>query len=294
VAIISADPFRCRVWSLHDRLEEHVTEETCKEEIGSFLAHGQLVPALGRVLKGDPDYDIEIIYGARRLFIARHVNKPLRVELREMTDRDAIIAMDIENRQRADISPYERGLSYSHWLRCGHFNSQGEIARALHTSASQVSRLLKLARLPAVVVSAFSSPVDIREEWGLELAVALDDQSKRQATIRAARAVAACSPRLPPGEVFRRLLAAVPGGRKARARSHDEVVRDDDGLPLFRIRQRRCSLAVLLPVQKVSEDSIREIRRALVSILQNKSGPQADIQQSASNRRIQSVLMASD
>ncbi len=165
--VVSVNPFRCRLWVLHDRLEEHVTEETCKAEIESFLSRGQLVPALGRALRGDPDYDVELIYGARRLFVARHVNKPLMVELQELTDHEAILAMHIENRQRLDISPYERGLSYVSWLRAGHFASQGELARALGISTSQVSRLCRLAGLPAVVVDAFRNPAEIREEWGL-------------------------------------------------------------------------------------------------------------------------------
>src|SRR5262249_20674676 len=166
-SVVSASPFRVRMWSLHDRCEEHVNEETCKAEIESFAKHGQLVPALGRVLHGDPGHDIELIYGARRLFVARHLNVPLLVEMREISDRDALIAMDIENRQRTDISPYERAMSYARWLSTGHFGSQDDIARALRISSSQVSRLLRLAKLPSVILNAFTSPLEICEALGL-------------------------------------------------------------------------------------------------------------------------------
>src|SRR5687768_17678353 len=173
--ILAVDPFRVRMWSLHDRSEQHVNEESCKAEIESFWKHGQLVPALGRALRGDPDHDIELVYGARRLFVARHLNKPLLLDVREMSDREAIVAMDIENRQRKDVSPYERGVSYARWLRSGHFASQDQIARALQISGAQISRLLKLAKLPSVVVSAFATPLDILETWGLALAEAWAD-----------------------------------------------------------------------------------------------------------------------
>jgi ParB family chromosome partitioning protein len=269
--IVSVSPFRCRVWSLHDRLQENVTEETCKEEIESFIAHGQRVPALGRVLKGDPDYDLELIYGARRLFAARLINKPLLVEVRDITDQDAIIAMDIENRQRKDVSPYERGLSYSRWLGAGYFSSQEDLARRINTSASQVSRLLKLAKLPAVIVNAFSSPVDIREEWGLELIETLNDANARRATIQTARAIASRTPRMCSREVIRELLAASADGRKVKARPHDEVVHSADGRPLFRIRQQRRTIAVLLPVQIVSAGSMKVISNAVAEILQGQS-----------------------
>jgi ParB family chromosome partitioning protein len=119
--VIAVSPFRCRMWDMHDRLESHITEATCRSEIQSCAKHGQLVPVMGRKLHGDPDFDVELIYGARRLFVARHLNMPLSVELRELTDRAGLIAMDIENRVRKDISPYERGMSYSRWLRSGLF-----------------------------------------------------------------------------------------------------------------------------------------------------------------------------
>src|SRR5262245_58621032 len=123
-AIISVSAFRVRMWDLHDRIDSQVNEQTCRAEIESTLRHGQLVPALGRRLCGDPDHDIELVYGARRLFVARHLNVPLLVELRDVSDREAIVAMDLENRVRRDLSPYERGMSFARWLRSGHFHAQ--------------------------------------------------------------------------------------------------------------------------------------------------------------------------
>ena len=41
-------------------LEEHPTEESCKSEIDSVAAHGQLAPALGP-LRGEADHDVAIV-----------------------------------------------------------------------------------------------------------------------------------------------------------------------------------------------------------------------------------------
>lgn len=266
-SIVSVDPFRCRLWQLHDRLEDHVTEESCKAEIQSFAEHGQLVPALGRPLREDSEFDVELIYGARRLFVARHVRQPLLVELRELSDMQAIVAMDMENRQRRDISPYERGLSYARWLRGGIFESQDDIARALNVSASQVSRLLKVARLPSIVIDAFGSALHIHEAWGLELAELLENPVKRQMVIRAARAIASISPRPQAREVYRRLLASVVTGRTPRSACHDKVIKGENGAPLFRVRQQRNSIALLLPMQRVSAKSLEHIENAIARIL---------------------------
>src|SRR6478672_420658 len=96
--ILAISPFRCRMWDYHDRLETQLNEQCCRAEIESISRQGQLVPVLGRRLHSDPDYDVELIFGARRLFVARHLNMPVRVELRDLSDRDALAAMDTENR----------------------------------------------------------------------------------------------------------------------------------------------------------------------------------------------------
>jgi ParB family chromosome partitioning protein len=266
--IVSVDPFRCRMWELHDRLEHDIDENSCRSEIESFRRHGQLVPVLGRPLQGDPDFEVELIYGARRLFVSRHLNQPLRVEMRQVSNAEGIIAMDIENRHRRDISPYERGRSYLRWLRGGCFKSQDDIARALGVSASQVSRLLKLAQLPTVVIAAFRSPVDIYERWAFDLAAALEDPQRRAPTLARARAISALSSRPPGREIYRQLLAASLPGRKTRMRPHDDVIRCRDDRPLFRVRHHSNTVALMLPVERVSAQVLTLICAAVAGVLQ--------------------------
>ena len=278
-SIVTVNPFRCRMWALHDRLEAGIGEQTCRAEIESFQRHGQLVPALGRPLSGDPNHEVELIYGARRLFVAQHLNKPLAVEVRPMTDMEAIIAMDIENRQRRNISPYEQGLCYARWLRGKHFNSQEDIAQVLKVSASQVSRMLRLARLPAVVVGAFESPLDIRESWGLDLADAWDDPQRRGSLAGKARAIAANASRAAPKEVYSQLIAHSANGRIAKVKARDDVVSDDQGRALFRIRNRRKCIAVLLPPDAASAPVLQEIRDCVTAILQRARVQASDFNQ---------------
>jgi len=271
--IVSVSPFRCRMWDMHDRLEGHISAESCRAEIESFRKHGQLVPALGRSLKKGTDFEVELIYGARRLFVARHLNAPLLIDLREMTDHEAIVAMDIENRQRADISPYERGLSFAQWLRAGYFSSQDDIARVLQISPSQVSRLLRLARLPAVILNAFESPTLICEGWGRDLMDALEDPDRRPLAIKAARSLAQLNPRPDAREVYRRLLSGAQGRRRVSAR--DEVVKDGER-PLFRIRWLRSSVALMMQLENAPPQVLEEVRDAVATILKRPSS--ADIQ----------------
>ncbi len=272
-SVVAVNPFRCRVWQMHDRLDDYINEVTCKTEIQSFLEHGQLVPVLGRrAMTGD--CDVELIYGARRLFVARHLNMPLLVDLRdEISDRDAAIALDIENRQRREVSPYELGLCYARWLRANHFKSQEDIARTLRISRAQVSRLLKITRLPSVIVGAFESGLDICEQWGLDLVDAIDDPHRRKHIIQAARAIAASSPRPPAREIYRCLLAATGSGRKPRPSSLDTVIKARNGDPLFRVRHRRASISLILRVDRVSKAALEDIQRSLAHILEGQTTP---------------------
>jgi ParB family transcriptional regulator, chromosome partitioning protein len=267
--IVRVNPFRCRMWALHDRIADYVTEESCRAEIESFARYGQLVPALGRALRDDRDCDVELIYGARRLFVAQHLNVPLNVELRELSDRQALVAMDIENRHRRDISAYERGVSYARWLRTKYFNSQDEIAHALKISTSQVSRLLKLAQLPTVIVNAFASPLEIREGWGIELSKAWQDPQLRLLVGQRARALVNQTPRPSSLEVYQKLIAPAGAGKKSRRPRRDMVVSGGNGTPLFRIRYQRATVAFLVPTTALSENSVNRIRQAVCDIMQS-------------------------
>jgi ParB family transcriptional regulator, chromosome partitioning protein len=275
-SIASVDPFRCRMWDLHDRLEHHIDEVTCKAEIESFLKHGQLIPALGRTLRGDPLHDVELFYGSRRLFVARHLNRPLLVELRDFDDVQGIIAMHIENRHRLDISPYERGLSYLRWMRSGYFKSQDEIAHALKVSPSQVSRLLKLAKFPSVVIAAFPSPMDICETWALDLATALDDPERRKRICDRARVIATMQTRPSARAIYRQLLMAPLPGPKVKTPRHDEVVCGNNGKPLFRIRHQSNAVSLLIPISKVSAVSLTRLCTAVSQVLQQEISQRTD------------------
>lgn len=269
--VISVSPFRCRMWRGHARLDEHINEETCRAEIDSFLTHGQQLPVLGRPLRGDKTHDFELICGARRLFVARHLNLPLMIDVRELTDSEAIVAIDIENRLRRDLSPYERGRAYDFWIRSGLFPSQKELARSLKISVSQVSRLIRLALLPQPIVEAFDNPLDIRENWGSSLINLWEDPDKRQALTTTARAIVEESVPRSADSTFKRLLAVAGGernGAAVRSEVQDEVIKDDNGSTLFRLRGHRNDTAVLIPAGTVSRKVLSEIKLKVSEILQ--------------------------
>jgi ParB family chromosome partitioning protein len=200
------------------------------------------------------------------LFAARHLGIELLVEVRDIDDRNAIIEMEAENRPREDISSYERGVNYSRWLRAGYFKNQVELAKELGLSESRVSRLLRYAELPAVVLGAFGSVRDIREEWAVRLASACRDPKLRSDVTRQARERAASPRKRSPQYVYDSLLRSAGVGVIKRAR--DQVIKNASGKPLFRIAFRGDTLHVILPRVGMAPEALSQITRNITEVLE--------------------------
>lgn len=270
MTILFVDPNRCRLWEMNGRMEDYVDDESCEQEILSISAHGQLIPAIGRQLIDDPIHDVEIICGARRLYIAKRLSTTLRVELRNLTDKEAIVLIDAENRHRRDWSAYERGRSFLRWMAAGFFDTQDQLARSLTISSSQVSRMLKIAKLPCVVVDAFPAPAEITETWGLELARLCDDPAARPQIIAKARSLVAKSFRLEAHDTFEALkMQSQPKplnsvGRRPRI----ETILSDTGAPLFRIKHLDKKVTVQIRRKDLSPAALFQIKESISLILQ--------------------------
>jgi len=162
------DPARCRPWRMHNRDLDHLTEDSCRDLIDSFLsAKKQRIPAIVRRLKDDPEFDYEIIAGVRRWWTvqwlrAHHYPEfEYLITIQSVTDEEAFRVSDVENRSRKDISDWERAKEYTVALAEFYDGSQSQMAEHLKLSKSWLSRLLDVARLPDELVAAFSDSHDI-------------------------------------------------------------------------------------------------------------------------------------
>ncbi|MEJ1962202.1 MAG: hypothetical protein WDO56_11920 [Gammaproteobacteria bacterium] len=139
-----------------------------------------------------------------------------------------------------------------------------------------MSRLLRIARLPSVVVGAFEEVGHILEAWGLALAEAIEQPAERERIFQRARSIARAASRPRPEEVFRALIADPASAASNRRRAVDEVVKNRRGRPLFRIRQNRNSFALIVPMRAVSREVLDDIRGSLSAILdQEAAAPRA-------------------
>lgn len=223
------DPARCRMWARHNRDYALLTEENCRDLIDGIKAQGQQeFPAIVRRLEGEP-FEFEVICGARRHFaiswLRAHNYPQVRylVEVRDLTDEEAFRLADIENRDREDISDYERAVDYAEAIKLYYGGAQKAMAERLEVSPPWLSRYLALAKMPEEVLNAFASKRDIRERHARALKPLLGKPEQAKAIIEEAKFVAATQARAAQGkggfvdaqEVFKRLMAAAKPKQKA-------------------------------------------------------------------------------
>jgi ParB family transcriptional regulator, chromosome partitioning protein len=270
---VYVDPWRCRMWEMHDRASDLLTADVCRDVIRSFKEHGQMLPALGRRARNVPGIDVELIYGARRLYAAQHLNVKLAVDIVDIDDNEAIHRMYIENAHRSDLSPYERGMAFKRWLREGCFASQGDLAERVGVSVATVSRLLSFALLPAAIIEAFPDPRHIREEWAIQLARNCRDLQTRSQVASIARRIATSKSKQSPSSIFRQLMRAGSGERKKLV--HDHVVHDQPGGEvLMRVRETDHNVMFIVSSQMMTKatmaDAIQYMRELLISTKDSK------------------------
>lgn len=262
------NPSRCRIWAQHSRPDEQLTDEACRALRESIARNGQHQPALGRPVQNDPECDVEIICGARRYTVARSLGRDLLLEVRNMTDAEAYVAMYEENVLREGDSPYVRGQILKRALRSGTYSSLEELGRAFNLSHSAVSRLIMIAQLPSIIVAAFSSSDEIREAWGVQLYKLWNDETTRESIVGKARAIAT-KDTVPSAREAYEILITPTGGTRKRIRSHRNIpIRSSSGKLLFHEQDQLARVMYIIPKTLLSPKNRDLLKQSITSILQ--------------------------
>lgn len=142
------EPDMCKPWKYHNRDEVWLNPDRCSDLISSIMKNGQQFPIVARKLENDPDGKAwEIIAGRRRWYACGYLKKQVRIKAFEGDDREAAIIMNLENKDRDDISEFEDAISYKTQLDAGLFRSQDEMATMLDIKKSKLSKMLAAAKI---------------------------------------------------------------------------------------------------------------------------------------------------
>lgn len=111
----------------------------------------------------------QVAFGHRRLRVAADLGRPVRAVVKQLSDRDLVIAQGQENSARADLSFIERSR-FAHQLEAMEYDRE-TIMSALSVDKTALSRMISVAtRIPEAVIAAIGpAPTTGRPRW-LELA----------------------------------------------------------------------------------------------------------------------------
>lgn len=271
------DPAHCMMWAHHNRSYDLLNEDNCRDLIDSIKSQGQQeFPAIVRRMQAAGGIEYEVICGARRHFAVswlRSHNYPqyrYLVEVRDMTDEEAFRLADVENRDREDISDFERARDYAVALEQYYGGRQKAMAERLEVSEGWLSRYLTLARLPEVVVAAYPSIRDIKELHARVLKPLLADPKvasivlgcARELSQKQAAARAGQGPFIEGSLVLAALKSAAAGPK--RSRPPENVFRGDAAEAGVTLRKRGTKV-VLEFSDKLSDTTLRAAFEAYLS-----------------------------
>ncbi len=185
--LYSVDPATCMIRDDHDRIYENLNEDNCKDLVEGIKVHGQEIPAIVRRIE-HKKYQYELISGARRHWTTTYLGKELIVEIRELSEEDIFLLSDEENRNRLDITDYERSKKYERALG-SLYKNQSQMALRMGVRKDWLSRYLDLAKMPTEIIGAYKDMAEVKVRHARELKPLLKDTKTKDKLMRAAVAL---------------------------------------------------------------------------------------------------------
>jgi ParB family chromosome partitioning protein len=160
--IVEIDPSKVDASFIADRVLQDDAEYQALRD--SIAQGGQDSPILVRPHPITPER-FQVAFGHRRLRVAKELERPVRAVIRQLSDRDLILAQGQENSARANLSFIERAR-FAYNLESNGYDRE-TIMLALSTDKTTVSRLITVVqRIPTNVVEAIGpAPATGRDRW---------------------------------------------------------------------------------------------------------------------------------
>lgn len=242
-SIVDLDPDLIDGGGVEDRLENDSDDHA--RLMASLSEYGQQVPIMVRPSVDDPNR-YQIVYGRRRVLALRELGLPVKAMVRELDDRELVLAQGQENSARRDLSFIEKCNFALQLAQAGY--DRKVICDALHIDKTLISRMLSVAeRIPTPIMTAIGAAHGIgRDRWvTLSEAMEASDMTTTELTAlahgqtsedRFEAVLKAASPK-----------ATKPKPKpKSEAKKDHRAIRDPEGAEIGRVRQNRNGLTVTI------------------------------------------------
>lgn len=236
--------------------------ESLKQDIAT--AGGNVQPICVRATS-DGSGRYEIVFGHRRHRACLELGIPVLaiIETSPITELELFAAMDRENRERADLSPYEQGVTYRRALDANLYPSNRRLAEALGVSHTWVANVLLVADLPVPVIECFRTPIEIQHRHAKAISTALE--TDRKGVLRRAEKLRQVSAKLSPGAVVDELTKSTDAESSAPQVSLLKVAGQTVG---DWQRDRTGRLTIRIAASAVPNERLQEVLKALTSALE--------------------------
>nr|WP_254803840.1 plasmid partitioning protein RepB [Methylobacterium sp.]USU34615.1 plasmid partitioning protein RepB [Methylobacterium sp.] len=237
-AVVELDPNLCDPSAVADRVPD-TTDAAFNAFVEQVREEGQHTPIL---VRRHPEAvgRYEIAYGSRRTRAARAIGVPVRAIVRELSDRELIIAQGSENLAREDLSYIERAHFARNMELAG--IDRETILKAMGVHRPDLVNYLAIAEaIPAPVLSAIGPAPKIgRPRW---LTLADRIKSAPASQVDAALASSDLAGKTS-DERFAAVLAALSAVRKPPRRARVETLKNSKGLKYASVERNATGLRV--------------------------------------------------
>ncbi|MCB1387908.1 MAG: plasmid partitioning protein RepB [Rhodobacteraceae bacterium] len=255
-AVAEIDPHMIDAGGVQDRLESVASEDDALRE--SIATHGQQVPVL---VRPHPEREgrYQIVYGRRRVLALRDLGRPVKALIRDLDDRELVLAQGQENTARRDLSFIEK-VNFARQLQEMGYDRK-VICDALSVDKTLASRMLSLAaRLPAELIAGVGAAPSIGRDRWTAFAEHLAQLDADVGDLLGAMNLYAASDRsddrfLAAWDYLEAMRRRRASGKDASAAAapQDQTLTAPDGTPLGKVRSRGDSCTLRLQGAPVAE-----------------------------------------
>ncbi|PWJ88214.1 ParB family chromosome partitioning protein [Mesorhizobium loti] len=171
--VVELDPDLIDDSFVSDRMEND--DDAFAELVRAIGERGQDSPILVRphpAISGR----YQIVFGHRRARAAKQLGKPVRAVVKELQDKDHVVAQGQENSARANLSFIERAMFAQNLADLGH--DRETIQSALAIDAPMLTRMLSVTkRVPDVIIRAIGAAKGVGRDRWLDLTLLIEKPS---------------------------------------------------------------------------------------------------------------------
>lgn len=246
-AIAEIDPFSIEQGGVLDRLDDEDADHEAL--VNSLRDHGQQVPVLVRP-HPETEGRYQIVFGRRRVKALRDLGLPVKAMVRDLDDRDLVIAQGQENSARKDLTFIEKA-NFARQMRDAGYERK-VICDALHVDKTQVSRMLSVAdAVPLELIEVIGAAPSVgRDRWLRLASMMAETDTDAASAIGLVNLVQASNS----DERFAGLVQALTLPRR-RARDDAQgpaaagVLRSAAGVEVGRVETRKGTITLKIPVE---------------------------------------------